>query len=51
MPSRRMPGDWFTGTVWEDPIIEAPAPARIQVGRVKLGPVRVPFRRSWAIRA
>jgi hypothetical protein len=27
VPSRRMPGDWFTGTVWQDPIIEAPAPA------------------------
>src|SRR3979490_3062290 len=29
MPSRRTPADYFTGTVWQDPIIEAPAPARI----------------------
>ncbi len=32
--SRRMPADWFTGTVWQDPIIEAPAPARIRAARV-----------------
>ena len=37
-PSRRMPGDWFTGTVWQDPIIEAPAPARIRAGRVTFEP-------------
>ncbi len=29
-PSRRAPADWFTGTVWQDPIIEAPAPARVR---------------------
>ena len=29
-PSRRMGADSFTGTVWQDPIIEAPAPARIR---------------------
>jgi quercetin dioxygenase-like cupin family protein len=28
--SKRMPADWFTGTVWQDPIIEAPEPARIR---------------------
>ena len=27
-PSRKGPADYFTGTVWLDPIIEAPAPAR-----------------------
>jgi len=37
-PSRRMPGDWFTGTVWQDPIIEAPSPARIRAGRVSFEP-------------
>jgi quercetin dioxygenase-like cupin family protein len=37
-PSRRMPADWFTGTVWQDPIIEAPAPARIRSGRVSFEP-------------
>ena len=33
-PSRRMPADWFTGTVWQDPIIEAPAPARLRAALV-----------------
>ena len=28
------PDHWFTGTVWQDPIVEAPAPARIRAGRV-----------------
>jgi quercetin dioxygenase-like cupin family protein len=37
-PSRRMPGDWFIGTVWQDPIIEAPAPARIRAARVSFEP-------------
>jgi hypothetical protein len=32
MASRRMPGDWFTGTVWQDPIIEALQPARATAG-------------------
>ena len=36
--SRRMPGDWFTGTVWQDPIIEAPAPARLRSARVSFEP-------------
>ena len=36
--SRRMPGDWFTGTVWQDPIIEAPAPARHRSARVSFEP-------------
>ena len=38
VPTRRMPGDWFTGTVWQDPIIEAPAPARIRSSRVSFEP-------------
>ncbi len=25
--SRRAPADYFTGTVWQDPVVEAPAPA------------------------
>jgi quercetin dioxygenase-like cupin family protein len=36
--SRLMPADWFTGTVWQDPIIEAPAPARIRAARVTFAP-------------
>jgi quercetin dioxygenase-like cupin family protein len=37
-PTRRGPADSFTGTVWQDPIIEAPAPARIRAGRVSFEP-------------
>jgi quercetin dioxygenase-like cupin family protein len=38
MPSRRMTADSFTGTVWQDPIIEAPAPARIRSAWVRFEP-------------
>ncbi len=38
VPTRRGPADWFTGTVWQDPIVEAPAPARIRAGRVSFEP-------------
>ena len=27
-PTKKSSSDWFTGTVWQDPIIEAPEPAR-----------------------
>ncbi len=37
-PTRRGPANSFTGTVWQDPIVEAPAPARIRVGRVSFEP-------------
>ena len=37
-PTRRGPADSFTGTVWQDPVIEAPAPARIRAGRVSFEP-------------
>jgi quercetin dioxygenase-like cupin family protein len=37
-PTRRGSADWFTGTVWQDPVIEAPAPARIRCGRVSFEP-------------
>ena len=36
--SRRMSPNYFTGTVWQDPIIEAPAPARIRCNRVLFEP-------------
>ncbi len=36
--SRRMSAEWFTGTVWQDPIIEAPAPARIRAVWVRFEP-------------
>jgi quercetin dioxygenase-like cupin family protein len=37
-PSRRMSADWVTGTVWQDPIIEAPEPARVRAGVVRFEP-------------
>src|ERR1700730_11238099 len=37
-PSRRGPADSFTGVVWQDPVIEAPAPARIRSGLVRFEP-------------
>ncbi len=36
--TRRGPAEWFTGTVWQDPIIEAPAPARLRAVRVSFEP-------------
>ena len=38
LASRRMPGDWFTGTVWQDPIIESPEPARLRAAWVRFEP-------------
>jgi len=38
MLSRRTPADYFTGTVWQDPIIEAPAPARVRAAWVRFEP-------------
>jgi quercetin dioxygenase-like cupin family protein len=37
-PTRRASADWFTGTVWQDTIIEAPSPARIRAVRVSFEP-------------
>jgi quercetin dioxygenase-like cupin family protein len=36
--TRRAPAEWFTGTVWQDPIIEAPSPARVNAVRVSFEP-------------
>jgi len=33
-----MPAESFTGTVWQDPIIEAPGPARVRSARVSFEP-------------
>jgi quercetin dioxygenase-like cupin family protein len=38
VPTRRGPADYFTGTVWQDPIIEAPEPARLRGARVSFEP-------------
>ena len=37
-PTRRGPAEWFTGTVWQDAVVEAPAPARLRVNRVSFEP-------------
>jgi quercetin dioxygenase-like cupin family protein len=37
-PTRRGSPDWFTGTVWQDPIVDAPAPARVKAARVSFEP-------------
>jgi len=41
-PTRRAPAESFTGTVWQEPIIEAPAPARVRgdtIREIKAGDV------------
>ncbi|WP_146346469.1 (R)-mandelonitrile lyase [Phaeobacter marinintestinus] len=37
-PSSKARADWFTGTVWQDPVIEAPEPARMRALRVTFEP-------------
>jgi len=37
-PTQRAPSDYFTGTVWQDPIVSAPAPARLAATRVTFEP-------------
>ena len=34
VPTRRGPAEYFTGTVWQDPVIQAPEPARVNSARV-----------------
>lgn len=36
--TRRGNAEWFTGTVWQDPIVDAPAPARLRSARVSFEP-------------
>jgi quercetin dioxygenase-like cupin family protein len=38
VPSRRAPDKWFTGTVWQEPIVEADAPASIRALVVSFEP-------------
>ncbi|TNF59736.1 MAG: cupin domain-containing protein [Rhodobacteraceae bacterium] len=37
-PTRPAPTEWFTGTVWQDPILDAPAPARLRALSVTFAP-------------
>ncbi|MEP3333916.1 cupin domain-containing protein [Sedimentitalea sp.] len=43
-PTQRASSDWFTGTVWQDPIVEAPEPARLRALRVSFEPAA---RTAW----
>ena len=36
--SRRAPADYFTGTVWQDPVIDAPAPGNVRATLVHFEP-------------
>jgi quercetin dioxygenase-like cupin family protein len=36
--TRRGPAEWFTGTVWQDPINDAPSPARMRANVVSFDP-------------
>ena len=36
--SRKASAEWFTGTVWQDPIVEAPEPARVRSALVTFEP-------------
>ena len=36
--SRRAPADYFTGAVWQDPIVEAPAPGNARASVVRFEP-------------
>lgn len=36
--TQKSSSDWFTGTVWQDPIVEAPEPARVRAVKVIFEP-------------
>ena len=37
-PTKEASSDWFTGTVWQDPIVEAPDPASVRALNVAFEP-------------
>lgn len=37
-PTKRANPDWFTGTVWQDPIVETPEPSRARAVSVHFDP-------------
>ena len=37
-PTQKANSDWFTGTVWQDPIVDTPDPARVHAMRVAFEP-------------
>jgi quercetin dioxygenase-like cupin family protein len=38
VPSRRAPAEYFTGAVWQDPIIDTPAPGNVRSSLVHFEP-------------
>ena len=38
LPTKKAPAEWFTGTVWLNPIIKAPKPARVRALTVTFDP-------------
>jgi len=38
LQTRRAPTEYFTGTVWQEPLVEAPPPARVRAVRVRFDP-------------
>lgn len=44
MPSRRASSDWFTGVVWQEPVVEAPDPAKVRAVMVTFEPAA---RTNW----
>src|SRR5215217_7778436 len=38
IPTKQASPDAFTGTVWQDPVIDAPPPARLRAARVSFEP-------------
>ena len=36
--TRRGNPDWFTGSVWQDPVVDAPEPARVRAAKVIFEP-------------
>ena len=37
-PTKKASSDWFTGTVWQDPIVESSEPARVRALNVAFEP-------------
>ena len=41
---KKATSDWFAGTVWQDPIVEAPEPAKLRALKIAFEPVA---RAAW----
>ena len=39
-PTKKASSEYFTGTVWQEPIVESPEPARVRAIRVTFEPGR-----------